>query len=254
MLKVAIIDDEELGRRGIRARLGHLHDVEVVGEAKNAAEGVALVRGSSPNLVFLDVKMPRKSGFDVIREIGEDAFPHVIFVTAHDEFALQAFRVHALDYLLKPIDDEQFDAAVRRAREAIEEKRDRELGKRLSAFLQQETSARNAADHLVLRSPGRTVLVALKAIDWIEAAGDYVNIHAGKKTWLYRETIVAMEERLADRGFIRIHRSTIVNVKRIEEIRALDNGDHSVLLKDGRLLRLSRSFRASLERITKQSL
>lgn len=249
-LRVIIVDDEELARRGIRTRLQRSPDVEIVAECGNGRQAIDAIRRFAPDLVFLDVQMPGKTGFDVIEAIGGTAFPYVIFVTAHDRYAIRAFEVNALDYLLKPIDDERFDQAFQRARQALSRDRNSDLGRRLAAVVV-EISAKDGTakrnDRMVVRSAGRVIFVKTSEIDWVEAAGDYVTLHAGKKSWLMRETISDMETKLQPKGFSRIHRSTIVNTERIAEMRPLDNGEYRVLLRDGTELKLSRSYRQQLE-------
>jgi two-component system, LytTR family, response regulator len=251
-LRVIIVDDEELARRGIRTRLGRSRDVEIVGECSNGRQAIDAIRHSTPDLVFLDVQMPGKSGFDVIEAIGSKQFPYVIFVTAHDRYAIRAFEVNALDYLLKPIDDERFDLAFQRARDSLARDRDRDLGRRLASVLTEigaQDGPERKMDRIVVRSAGRVVFVKTSDIDWIEAAGDYVTLHVGKKSWLLRATISEMETSLQAKGFTRIHRSAIVNTERITEMRALDNGDYRVLLRDGAELKLSRNYRERLQHL-----
>lgn len=253
-LRVLIVDDEDLARRGIRTRLRRFADAEIVAECRNGSEAIEAIRRTSPDLVFLDVQMPGQSGFDVIQAVGAAQFPHVIFVTAHDRYALEAFEVNALDYLLKPIDDERFDSAFTRARQAISRARDSNLARRLAAALNKALPTKHAStsgDRIVVRSAGRVVFVKSTEVDWIEAAGDYVTLHSGKKDYLLRETITEFEKRLAPQGFVRIHRSTIVNLDRVSELRALDNGEYRVVLSDGTALKLSRNYRDSLNRFLK---
>jgi two-component system LytT family response regulator len=248
-LRVIIVDDEELARKGIRARLQRLPDVEIVAECGNGRQAIDTIRRRTPDLVFLDVQMPGKTGFDVLAAVGPDAFPYVIFVTAHDQYAIRAFEVNALDYLLKPIDDERFELALQRARDALATKRDRALGQRLASILGEVGSwapaARNA-ERIVVRSAGRVIFVKTSDIDWVEAEGDYVTLHAGKRSWLSRGTIAEMERKLHASKFMRIHRSAIVNTERIVEMRPLDNGDYRIVLRDGTELKLSRSHRQQL--------
>jgi two-component system LytT family response regulator len=253
-VRVVIVDDEELARRGIRTRLQRSGDVEIVAECSNGREAIDAIRRASPDLVFLDVQMPGKTGFDVVEAIGWDTFPHVIFVTAHDRYAIRAFEVNALDYLLKPIDDERFDIAFRRARESLTRDRDSDFGRRLAAVIGDvpgKSDGRTASrpDRIVVRSGGRVVFIKISEIDWVEAAGDYVTLHVGKKSWLLRETITEMDRKLEPNGFTRIHRSTLVNLERVGEMRALDNGEYRVLLRDGTELKLSRSYRHALQRL-----
>jgi two-component system LytT family response regulator len=253
-MRVVIVDDEELARRGVRTRLELSGDVDIVAECGSGREAIEALRRTSPDLVFLDVQMPGMSGFDVIDAVGWDSFPLVIFVTAHDRHAVRAFEVNALDYLLKPIDDERFDLAVARARESFTRERDSDLGRRLASVLQDagRRGKEGGAAHperFVVRSGGRVVFVRADEIDWVEAAGDYVSLHVGKKTWLLRETMGLMEKKLDPSKFARIHRSAIVNVERIGEMRSHDNGEYRVLLRDGTELKLSRGYRHVLQKI-----
>lgn len=249
-IRVVIVDDEDLARRGIRTRLERSGGAEVVAECRNGREAVDAIRRTSPDLVFLDVQMPGKNGFDVVQTIGSEFFPRVIFVTAHDRYAIRAFEIHAMDYLLKPIDDERFTLAFDRARQSLELERDGDLGRRLKSMLGEAKSAESLpSDRVVVRSGGRVVFVKISEIDWIEAAGDYITLHAGKKSWLMRETISAMESKLEPKGFARIHRSAMVNLERIAELRALDNGEFRVLLRDATELKMSRNYRHSLQRL-----
>lgn len=254
-MRVLIVDDEELARRGIRSRIQRLEDVEIVAECGNGREAIAAIRRTSPDLVFLDVQMPGKTGFDVIAAIGCDIFPRVIFVTAHDQYALRAFEVCALDYLLKPIDDERFEIALRRAREALVRDRDGDIGRRLASVIEeigQVASYRGAkirSNRMVVRSGGRVQFVKPSEIDWVEATGDYVTLHVGKKSLLLRETITEMERKLGPKGFTRIHRSTIVNLEQIIEMKALDNGEYRVFLRDATELKLSRTYCHGLQHL-----
>jgi two-component system LytT family response regulator len=248
-LRALIVDDEELARRGIRSRLERAGDVEVVAECRNGREAVDAIRRHAPDLVFLDVQMPGKDGFDVVASVGAGALPHVIFVTAYDRYALRAFEVHALDYLLKPIDDDRFDAALARARDALARERDGALGRRLASLLGEVGRGGERPERFVVRSGGRVVFVRAAEIDWVEAAGDYVSLHVGKRAWLLRETMTSIERKLDPERFARIHRSTIVNVERIAEMRSYDNGEYLVRLADGTELKLSRTHRAALQRL-----
>jgi two-component system, LytTR family, response regulator len=211
-MRVVIVDDEELARRGIKARIPGSRDVDIVAECSNGREAIAAIRSTSPDLVFLDVQMPGKSGFDVIEAIGCDTFPRVIFVTAHDQYAIRAFEVSALDYLLKPIDDERFDIALGRARESLARDHDSDVGRRLASLLGEvagrgsEQRSSDQAHRMVVRSGGRVQFVKAAEVDWVEAAGDYVTLHVGKKSLLMRETITGMERKLESDGFARIHR------------------------------------------------
>lgn len=253
-IRTVIVDDEELARRGLKALSQRCEDLELICECRNGREAVDAIHKHRPDLVFLDVQMPGKTGFDVIGAIQDAERPHVIFVTAYDKFALRAFEVHALDYLLKPVNEERFDAALARVREAMAHASDNAIVQRVrqvAAGLQgaASRSTMSAADRLPIKSNGRIIVIRSADIDWIEAEGDYVSVHVGGKTWLTRETIAAVELRLALSGFVRIHRSTLVNVERVKELRPRDKGEYTVVLDDGTELKLTRNYRASVERL-----
>jgi len=249
-----VVDDEPLARSNLTVLLRRDPEIEIVSECGSGREALAEIRNSKPDLVFLDVQMPGKTGFDVISAIAETQRPHVVFVTAYDKFALRAFEVHALDYLLKPVNEERFDAALARVREAMSHATDNAIVQRVrqaAAGLQGATSpsAMSAADRFPIKSNGRIIVIRSADIDWIEAEGDYVSVHVGAKTWLTRETIAAVELRLALSGFVRIHRSTLVNAERVKELRPRDKGEYTVVLSDGTELKLTRNYRASVERL-----
>jgi two-component system LytT family response regulator len=258
-IRTIIADDEELARRGLRVLSQRSGDLDVVCECRNGRETVEAIRRYQPDLVFLDVQMPGRTGFDVISAIADIKRPHIVFVTAYDKFALRAFEVHALDYLLKPVNEERFDAALAHVREAMSLAADKDIAHRVrkaAADLPIATSPAivSAVDRLAIKDKGRIVVVRVTEIDWIEAAGDYVSIHVGGKTWLMRETIAALELRLALSGFVRIHRSVLVNVDRVAELQPQDKGEYAVLLRDGTALKLTRSYHASVERLVSGSL
>ena len=253
-IRTVIADDEELARRGLKALAQRCDDLELICECRNGREAVDAIHRHRADLVFLDVQMPGKTGFDVISAIAAPQRPHVVFVTAYDTFALRAFEVHALDYLLKPVNEERFDAAVARVREAMSHATDNALVQRVrqvAADLQIGTSPSlvAASDRLPIKANGRIILVRFADIDWIEADRDYVSVHVGGKTWLMRETIAAVELRLALSGFVRIHRSTLVNADRVKEPRSRDKGEYTVVLTDGTELKLTRNYRVSVERL-----
>jgi two-component system LytT family response regulator len=240
-IRTVIADDEELARRGLRALSQRCEDLELICECRNGRETVDAIQRHRPDLVFLDVQMPGKTGFDVISAIADADRPHVVFVTAYDKFALQAFEVHALDYLLKPVNEERFDAALTRVRWAMSHANDPQVVT--------SPSAGSAADRLPIKVDGRIVVIRVADIDWIEAERDYVSVKVGGKTWLMRETIAALELRLALSGFVRIHRSTLVNAERVKELRPQEKGEYTVVLVDGTELKLTRHYRASVERL-----
>jgi len=254
-IRTLIVDDEDLARRGLRTLLRHADDVEILKECRNGREAVEAITHSEPDLVFLDIQMPGKTGFEVIAEIDEEKCPYVIFVTAFDKFALQAFDVHALDYLLKPVNEERFHAALSRARTVLSSARDDSLVRR---FLQAAADARQpgagnvtvaAVDRLPVKANGKVMAVRVADIDWIEADHDYVLLHVSDKSWILRETIANVEMRLALSGFVRIHRSALVNVDRVRELRPRSKGEFSVVLLDGKQLKMTRNYRAAVERL-----
>lgn len=250
-LRALIVDDEELARRGIRALLERAADVEVVGECATAGDAIEVFQRERPDLVFLDIQMPDKSGFDVIDAIGPDEHACVVFVTAHDDFAIRAFDVHAFDYLLKPLDQNRFEMTLSRVRKALLNARERSMGlrlARLAADLNRSTDdvGRLAPDRIPVKSDGRIVVIRIADVDCVRALKDYVSLVVGKKSWLTKETLGSIEERFAPAGFVRIHRSTLVNVNRVTELRPLDKGEYQVILGSGLELKLSRKYRAAL--------
>jgi two-component system LytT family response regulator len=254
-IRTIIADDEELARRGLRALSQRREDLELICECQNGRETVDAIHQHRPDLVFLDIQMPGMTGFDVISAIADGQRPHVVFVTAYDKFALRAFEVHALDYLLKPVNEERFDAAVARVREAMAHATDNAIAQRVrevAADLQvvPSPSIASTVDRLPIRAnDGRIIVIRLADIDWIEADRDYVSVHVGGKTWLMRETIAAVELRLALSGFVRIHRSALVNAERVKELRPRDKGEYTVVLNNGTELKLTRNYRAAVERL-----
>jgi two-component system LytT family response regulator len=253
-IRTVIADDEELARRGLRALSRRCNDLELICECRNGRETVDAIHRHRPDLVFLDVQMPGKTGFDVISAIADAPRPHVVFVTAYDTFALRAFEVHALDYLLKPVNEERFDAALTRVRWAMSHATDNvpvQGIRQVTTDLPVATSPSigPAVDRLPIKVNGRIIVIRVADIDWIEADRDYVSINVGDKSWLMRETIAAVELRLALSGFVRIHRSTLVNAERVKELRPQDKGEYTVVLHDGTELKLTRHYRAAVERL-----
>ena len=252
-LTACIVDDEELARRGVRSRLQKHADITPVAECTSGREAVAALRDSAPDLVFLDVQMPGLDGFDVIDAVGPEAMPVTIFVTAYDEYALRAFDVHALDYLLKPLDEERFNEALAHARERIAERAAGQFGEQLAALVaglddEGTAGADGPADRFVVKSGGRVRFVKADAIEWVEAAGDYVRLHTDEKQHLLRKTMKEMEQGLDADQFLRIHRSTIVNVDCLQEMRPYgSNNEYVVVLADGTERRLSRTYRDAVD-------
>jgi two-component system LytT family response regulator len=259
-MRAIIVDDEDLARRGIRALLKRAGDVEIVSECSSGEEAIRAIGAAEPELVYLDIQMPGKTGFDVIRALPETKCPHVVFVTAFDRFAVRAFEIHALDYLLKPVNEARFNESLARARAALAGARD---GSMMRRFWQLSKELRASpgqnppspiADRIPVRTHGRVMIVNVADIDWVEADGDYVSVHVGAQSWLLRETIAAAEARLALSGFVRIHRSTLVNIYRVRELLPLSKGEFTVVLLDGTELKLSRNYRFALERLLGRAL
>ena len=251
-MRALIVDDEELARRGLALRLGKHADVELLGECRNAREAVKAIRELSPDVVFLDIQMPGRSGFDVLTALDMPAPPKVVFVTAHDEHALAAFRVNALDYLLKPVEEAALDEALQRVRRSLGASDAGEAQARLRALTEAlggGLAPTGGDETLAVHGSGRIRLVRIADIDYLEAQGDYVAIHAAGRALMMRTTLADMEERLRAKGFLRIHRSQIVNKSRVVELKALDNGEYDVILRDGSQLKLSRSYRAALDQL-----
>jgi two-component system, LytTR family, response regulator len=259
-MRAIIVDDEELARRGIRALLKRAGDVEIVSECGTGEEAIKAISAAEPELVYLDIQMQGKTGFDVIAALPKTKPPHVVFVTAFDRFAVRAFETHALDYLLKPVNEERFNASLARVRAAVAGARD---GSVIRRFWQMAAQLRASSgqdllpsmtDRIPVKTHGRIRVVNVAEIDWVEADGDYVSVHVGAKSWLLRETIAAAEARLALSGFVRIHRSTLVNIYCVRELLPLSKGEFTVVLLDGTELKLSRNYRYALERLLGKTL
>ena len=252
VLRVIIVDDEPLARRRLRTLLAGEQDVEILGEFGNGRDAVTAIRELKPDLVFLDIQMPELDGFGVVREVGVSAMPTVVFVTAYDEYALKAFEVHAFDYLLKPVDRDRFASTLRRARSGMRGEESRTLSVRLGALLSELGCLRHEPQRLPIRKDGRIFLVRPEDIDWLEADGNHVRVHVGKESHLIRETLSNLETRLPPRSFMRIHRSTLVNIARIREIQPWFQGDYVLLLTDGTRLTSGRSYRDRVRSLFEQ--
>lgn len=250
-IRVLVVDDEIHARQGLQALLASEADIEVVGDAGNCEQAVTGIHKLQPDLVFLDIEMPDFDGFEVIRKIGPDKMPLVIFVTAFDEYAVSAFEASAVDYLLKPFTDERFQAAVRRAREVLHSKGDRLLAHRLRHLLETTEMPSASIERFTVRNGDRLEVFRVDEIDWIEAEEYYVKLHIGQKEHLIRQTMNAMQDQLPTNRFARIHRSTIVNLDRITAIEPLFQGNHEVILNDGTRLRMSRRRKDTLSGLLK---
>jgi two-component system, LytTR family, response regulator len=249
VIRTVLVDDEPPARRKVRRFLESEPDIEVVAEAGTGEEAVDAVIRARPDLLFLDVQIPEPDGFgvlEVLREGGEP-LPCVIFATAHDSYAIRAFDVHALDYLLKPFDVARFRRALDHARTTIAARRGTADDERIRRLLEEVRPARPALDRVLVRKRGRGILLRLADVDWIEAARNYVTLHAGDDSFLVRGTLAEFEARLDPVRFVRIHRFHIVNVDRVAELHPWSHGDWIVLLRDGTRLTLSRRFRHHLD-------
>ncbi|ODS99777.1 MAG: hypothetical protein ABS52_19595 [Gemmatimonadetes bacterium SCN 70-22] len=271
-IRVLVVDDEPIARRRVRRMLRLEPDVDVIDEVGSGSEAIEAIRKERPDLVLLDVQMPDVDGFRVVDALGAEAMPPTIFVTAFNEYAVRAFDVNAIDYLLKPYDPERFRSAFQRARSHMERVSSAEQGRKIRALLEQvigddRTSAALAdrgpasapngmgappprvrfLDRLMVKHDGRVSFVKVSDVDWFEASGNYVRVHVGKGSHLIRETMHHIEAQLEPSMFVRIHRAVIVNIDRIKELQPWFAGDYVVLLRDGRQLKLSRTYREHLQ-------
>lgn len=249
-IRAVIADDEPLARRGIRQMLAPHDDVEVVAEARDGRETVRALRELKPDLVFLDVQMPEMDGFAVVREIGATLMPAVIFVTAYDEFAVRAFDMHALDYLVKPLEKERFAQALERMRERLRSATAVDLSRKLAALLATRELER-AKQRIVSPTARGKLVIEADEIDWIEADDYYAAIHAGQGRHLIRESLTSLEQRLESSQFVRIHRSVIVNVDRVCELRR-EAGEILLVLRNGVRVPVSRRQRARVARLLRR--
>jgi two-component system, LytTR family, response regulator len=259
-IRTLIVDDEVLARRRIRNLLRGRVEFAVIGECANGHEALSAIRRHAPDLVFLDVQMPDLDGFGVLAELAADQLPVIIFVTAYDQYAVRAFEFHALDYLLKPFDDERFEKTLGWARAQLEREQFRQLSEQMCALLEDHQARPKSGagkrsvvpagpgplSRLIVKSSGRVFFIRTEEIDWIEAEGYYARLHVGGKSHLLRETLANLESQLDQNRFLRIHRSTIVNLERIRELQTQSHGEFTVVLNDGTQLKLSRGYRDRL--------
>ena len=244
-IRALIVDDEALARKRIRTLLREHPEIDIVAECSNGEEAIDAVEAHRPDLLFLDVQMPGLSGFDVLRTLGERA-PLVIFVTAFDQYALEAFRVSAVQYLLKPVEREEFSSAVQRAERLLQEPKGESLNA-ISDLLKQIGKPPTFLQRIVVKSRGRTLFLKIDDVDWFESEGNYVRIHIKGEKHLLRETMGGIEEKLDPQLFVRIHRTAIVNLERIEELSPTSHGEYRVVLRGGARLTLSRVYRDRIE-------
>jgi two-component system LytT family response regulator len=263
-VRTIIVDDEVLSRRGIEIRARDLPDFEIVAQCANGREALAAIQQYKPDLVFLDIQMPAMSGFEVLAHIPQESLPMVVFVTAYDQYAIQAFEAHAIDYLLKPIDERRFAEAVERVREHLRARSAAQQRDRLMQVIAEITGCGEIVldellehgqkaigaprpDVLPIRQGRETVRVPVASIQWVDAAGDYMCIHAGGETHILRGTMKELEDLLDPKLFQRVHRSTIVNLRLVRSLRAHMNGEYFLTLEGGHELKLSRTYRDKIE-------
>ncbi len=263
MLNTLIVDDEALARRGLKHRLQNIQDIHIIGEAKNGREALALIRERHPDLVFLDIQMPGLNGFDVLRELDPRELPSIVFVTAYDEFAIKAFEANAVDYILKPIENERLHEALHRVRERQSARRAKKDRASLLNLVSQitgesitsvdEISGKNLellkkpAARLAIKDAGKTTWVQQEDIEWIDAAGDYMCVHVAGQTHIMRKTMKELEQELDPSLLQRVHRSAIINVKQVVEMQSHINGEYFLTLKNGHTLKLSRTYKDKLK-------
>lgn len=252
-IRTLVVDDEPAARAAIRSLLANDGEVTLIGECADGRSALQAICDDAPDLLFLDVQMPEMDGFALLRALDPADLPVVVFVTAYDQYALRAFEVHALDYVLKPFTDERFGEALARAKEQVRQGQLGAIGRRVLALLEglgrpsPTLGEGQYLKRLVIKSGGRVTILAARDIDWIEADGDYVKIHAGRAWHLLRETMKRLELQFDPARFVRVHRSTIVNVERIKELQPYFRGEYVVVLHDGTKLKLSRGYKERLE-------
>jgi len=248
-IRTLIVDDQLMARELLRRMLKAEGDIEIVGMPASGPEAVKAINSLAPDLVFLDVRMPELDGFGVLAQIDAARMPIIIFVTANDDFALRAFDVHALDYLVKPCTMDRFQTALSRARNQIHRKQAGEIQRRLTALLEDLKEQPKLAERLPVKSEGRIIFVRLADVDWVEAADNYVKLHVGNESYMLRDTMTALETKLPSNRFLRISRSTMVNVEQIKELHPMFHGEYSVILRNGARLTLTRGYRDKLEQL-----
>ena len=258
-IRAIIVDDEPLARRGLELRLREAADVEIVRQCANGREALAAINELQPDLMFLDIQMPGMSGFDVVKQVPQESLPMIVFVTAFDRFAIEAFEAHALDYLLKPVDESRLERALDRVRAQYEQRQAMAQREQLMAMLADVTgkgeiesgsgagangtAARRYATMLPIRVGRETIRLDVAAIDWIDAAGDYMCVHAASQTHVLRATMKELEEMLDPEVFQRVHRSTIVNLDQVRQVKPHTNGECFLVLESGSEVKVSRSYR-----------
>jgi two-component system, LytTR family, response regulator len=257
VIRTIIADDEHLARKKLRVLLDSEPGVQVVAECQDGQQAVSAIQTHRPDLLLIDIRMPDMDGFQVLKQIAPDEMPVVVFTTAYDQFAIRAFEAHALDYLLKPFDRERLHHAVERARAELLKVHDRDLTGRildlLAKNIEPKIESKQVDDRMVIRAGGKVVFLDVKEIDWIEAAANYVKLNVGKDSYLLREGIGSISERLDPDRFVRIHRSVIVNVRKIKELQPCESGEYIAVLRNGKELSCSRGYRTQLQRLIGRS-
>lgn len=253
LIRAIIADDERLAREKLRILLGSESEVQVVAECPNGRQTVSAIHNFKPDMLLLDIQMPDLNGFQVLSEISPDEMPQIIFTSAYDQYAIRAFEAHALDYLLKPFDQDRLHAAIARASVEIRKSKNQDLTNRVLALLSAVRSGKPPVpefeERLTIRTNGRVVFLNLEEIHWIEAAANYVRLNTGNDSYLFRETISRVSERLNPASFVRIHRSMIVNISKIKELIPVNSGEYVVVLHSGKELSCSRGYRANLQHL-----
>jgi len=246
-IRAVIVDDEPLAREGLRILLARDPEISAIHEAKDGREAVTAIGRARPNLVFLDVQMPEMDGFSVVREVGADKMPAVVFVTAYDRYAIQAFEINAVDYLLKPVTEERFTQALARAKTRLQARPEEEASRQIISLLETIASPHRSLKRLSVRAAGKTLFVDVEDIEWIEAAENYVQLHAGRAAHLLHVTMNTLEKSLDRETFLRIHRSIIVNVRCIKELQPAMHGEYVVALRSGVRLQSGRTYHERLK-------
>jgi two-component system, LytTR family, response regulator len=257
-IRTIIADDEHLARKKLRLLLGAEPAVQVVAECQDGQETISAVQAHKPDLLLIDIRMPDLDGFQVLKQIPPEEMPVVVFTTAFDQFAIRAFEAHALDYLLKPFEAERLHHAIERARAELLKFHNRDLTSRilhlLASSAEPKMGSKPVDDRMVIRAGGKVVFLDVKEIDWIEAAANYVKLIVGKDSYLLREGIGSIAERLDPERFVRIHRSAIVNIHKIKELQPCESGEYIAVLKNGKELSCSRGYRTELQRLIGKTL
>lgn len=253
-IRTIIADDEKLARTKLRILLNSETEINIVAECCDYQQTVQAVHTCKPDLLLLDVQMPGPDGFHVLRTIPPDQMPIVVFTTAYDQYALQAFEAHALDYLLKPFDQERLHRAIERVRMEIVKSGDREIARRILDYLAKGQAESPAEKRLIIKAGGRVIFLDVDEIDWIDADANYVKLNAGKDSYLLRQSIGRLGQRLSPSQFVRIHRSTIVNIQKIKELQPCNSGEYIVILKNGKELSCSRGYRGGLQSLIDKNL